>query len=138
MSDCVFCKIIKKEIPSYPVFENDTVLAFLDIFGATDGHVLVIHKRHEEKIIGYTESELGSIFGAVAEVSVALEKAFETTILSIGINHGEPEGVPHAHVHIMPRFLRDGGGIIQSLPSQKLQNKDFGKVASMITSKLRK
>lgn len=138
MNDCIFCKILAHEVPSYVIYENDHILAFLDIFGATDGHVLVIHKRHEEKIFGYSAAELGELFGAVSRVSEALERAFETTILSIGINHGEPDGVPHAHVHIMPRFRGDGGGIIQSLPGKKLQNKDFGKVASMISSKLRK
>jgi histidine triad (HIT) family protein len=137
MNDCIFCKILNKEVPSYPVFENEHVLAFLDIFGATNGHVLVIHKRHEEKITRYTETELGAIFGAVAEVSGALERAFETTILSIGINHGEPEGVPHMHVHIMPRFRGDGGGIIQSLPGKKLENKDFGEVAKKIIGNLK-
>ncbi len=136
MNDCIFCKILAHEVPSYPVYEDSDILAFLDIFGATDGHVLVIHKRHEEKITGYTKAELGGLFGAVAAVSGALERAFETTILSIGINHGEPEGVPHLHVHIMPRFRGDGGGIIQTLPGKKLQEKDFGKIASMITSKL--
>ena len=137
MIDCIFCKILNKEVPSYPVFENEHVLAFLDIFGATDGHVLVIHKRHEEKITGYTDGELGMVFGAVARVSAAVEKAFETTILSIGINHGEPEGVPHLHVHVMPRFQGDGGGIIQTLPGKKLENKDFGEVAKKIIGNLK-
>lgn len=134
--DCIFCKIVAGEMPSYTVYEDAETKAFLDIFGATDGHTMVVHKRHEDKITGYTAPELGSLFSAVAKVSGAVERAFDTSILSIGINHGEPEGVHHAHVHIMPRFRGDGGGIIQTLPGKKLQNKDFGKIATMITSKL--
>ena len=136
MNDCIFCKILAKEMPAHVVYEDEHVLAFLDIFGATDGHVLVIHKRHEDKITGYDTSELGVLFSGVAKVSVAVERAFGTTILTIGINHGEPEGVHHAHIHVMPRFSGDGGGIIQTLPGKKLQEKNFGKIAQMITSKL--
>lgn len=136
MNDCIFCKILAKEMPAHVIYEDEHVLAFLDIFGATDGHVLVIHKRHEDKITGYDTSELGVLFSAVAKVSGAVERAFGTTILTIGINHGEPEGVHHAHIHVMPRFSGDGGGIIQSLPGKKLQEKNFGKIAQMITSKL--
>ena len=136
MNDCIFCKILAKEMPAHVVYEDEHVLAFLDIFGATDGHVLVIHKRHEDKITGYDTSELGVLFSGVAKVSGAVERAFGTTILTIGINHGEPEGVHHAHIHVMPRFSGDGGGIIQTLPGKKLQEKNFGKIAQMITSKL--
>ena len=136
MNDCIFCKILAKEMPAHVVYEDEHVLAFLDIFGASDGHVLVIHKRHEDKITGYDTSELGVLFSGVAKVSVAVERAFGTTILTIGINHGEPEGVHHAHIHVMPRFSGDGGGIIQTLPGKKLQEKNFGKIAQMITSKL--
>ena len=69
-------------------------------------------------------------------MSRALEKAFDTKILSIGINHGEPKGVSHMHVHIMPRFEGDGGGIIQSLPNKKLSDRDFGKIVEKIKEKI--
>jgi histidine triad (HIT) family protein len=136
MTDCIFCKIIGKEIPSYRVYEDANTLAFLDIYGATDGHTMVVHKRHEETIRGYTSVEIGEIFVTVKKLATAIEKAFDTHILSIGINHGEPEGVHHMHVHIMPRFAGDGGGIMQSLPNKKLREKDFGKIVTMIQSRL--
>ncbi|MEK7060882.1 MAG: HIT domain-containing protein [Patescibacteria group bacterium] len=134
--DCIFCKIVANEIPSYVVFGDEHTVAFLDIFGATDGHVLVIHRRHEKTILGYQDTEIKQVFVTVKKVSRALEKAFDTKILSIGINHGEPEGVSHMHVHIMPRFEGDGGGIMQSLPNKKLTEKNFGKIVKMITSYL--
>ena len=78
------------------------------------------------------------LWAGVQRVASAIEKAFNTSILSIGINHGEPQGVRHLHVHIMPRFEGDGGGIIQSLPGKKLSNKDFTAVARKIQSHIGK
>lgn len=134
--DCIFCKLIAKQIPSYIVYEDEHTVAFIDIFGATDGHVMVLHRRHEETILGYQDTEIKQVFVTVKKVSRALEKAFDTKILSIGINHGEPKGVSHMHVHIMPRFDGDGGGIIQSLPNKKLIEKDFGKIVEKIKKNL--
>ena len=134
--DCIFCKIIANEIPSYTVYEDEHTCALLDIFGATDGHTIVVHKRHEETIVGYTEQEVAEVFATVKKVATAIERAFDTKILSIGINHGEPAGVHHMHVHIMPRFEGDGGGIIQQLPKKKLAEKDFGKIVEKIKKNL--
>ncbi len=138
MSDCIFCKIIKNEIPSYTVYEDTNTRSFLDIFGATDGHTMVILKKHGETIHDYSEAELGALWKSVQKVAAGIEKTFDTGILSIGINHGEPEGVKHLHVHIMPRFANDGGGIIQSLPGKKLENKDFSGVAEQIRAQIGK
>lgn len=132
MNDCIFCKIIKGDMPSYKVYEDEHTLAFLDIFGATDGHTVVIHKRHEVKIFGYKAKEIQDIFLTVQKVTGFIEKVYITTYVSIGINHGEPSGVKHFHVHIMPRFEGDGGGIMQSLPAKKLTDKNFVNVAEKI------
>ncbi len=134
--DCIFCKIIKNEIPSYTGYEDTDTRAFLYIFGATDGHVMVIPKKHGETIHDYSASELSALWATVQKVAKAVEEAFDTKILTIGINHGEPQGVKHLHVHVMPRYEGDGGGIIQSLPGKKLSDKDFGKIALKISSKL--
>lgn len=136
MEPCIFCKLVANEIPSYTVYEDADTRAFLDIFGATDGHTMVVLKKHGETILSYTPDELKQLWTSVQKVAAAVEKAFGTKILSIGINHGEPRGVKHLHVHIMPRFEGDGGGIMQTLPNRKLSNKDFGMVARMISSKL--
>lgn len=138
MNECLFCKLAANEIPSFTVYEDEHIRAFLDIYGATDGHTMVILKKHGETILSYTPSELGMLWAGVQRVASAIEKAFNTGILSIGINHGEPQGVRHLHVHIMPRFEGDGGGIIQSLPGKKLSNKDFTAVARKIQSHIGK
>ncbi len=135
MAECIFCKINAGEIPSYTVYEDGETRAFLDISPATDGHAMVIHKRHEEKITGYTKEELGAVFITVSKVARALEEEFGTPILSIGINHGEPAGVHHMHVHLLPRFEGDRGGIMQTLPGKKPQ-KDVASVAKRIREKL--
>lgn len=138
MSECLFCKIVAREIPSHILYEDDNTQSFLDIFGATDGHVMVILKRHGATIHDYTPAELGLLWSSVQKVAAAIEKAYATTILSIGINHGEPQGVKHLHVHIMPRYDGDGGGIMQTLPGKKLENKDFSGVAEKIRSHIGK
>jgi histidine triad (HIT) family protein len=137
MNDCIFCKIVANEIPSYTVYEDSDTRAFLDIYGATDGHAMVILKKHGETIHDYSTSELGVLWASVQKVASGIEKAFRTVILSIGINHNEPKGVHHLHVHIMPRFPNDGGGIMQSLPGRKLTDKDFDAVARKIKNNIR-
>jgi histidine triad (HIT) family protein len=138
MNECIFCKIVVGSMPSYKVYENDTTLSFVDIFGATDGHVMVIHKNHGDTVLNYSGDELQEIWVTAQKVASALEKAYNTNILSIGINHGEPKGVRHLHVHIMPRYDGDGGGIIQSLPGKPLSNKDFTAVAGKISKYIKK
>jgi len=133
MTDCIFCKIIAGDIPSYTVIKDTDTRALLDIYGATDGHVMVIPNKHGETVHAFTEAELGKVFATVNKVAAAIEKAYGTQILSIGINHGEPQGVKHLHVHIMPRYEGDGGGIMQTLPGKKLTDKDFIGVAKKIT-----
>lgn len=132
MQDCIFCKLIDKKIPSYIVYEDSGTVAFLDIFPATDGHIVVIPKRHAETIQSYSKNEIADVFLTVQKISAAVEKVFDTKILSIGINHGEPAGVHHLHVHIIPRYEGDGGGIIQTLAGRKPTEKDLHKTAAKI------
>lgn len=132
MKDCIFCKIVANEIPSFTVYEDDQTKAFLDIYGATDGHVMVIPKTHSQTMVDADEKAMRAVFSAVKKVAAAVEKAYGTKILSIGINHGEPQGVKHLHVHILPRYDGDGGGIMQSLPGKSLTDKNFSAVAEKL------
>jgi len=115
MSDCLFCKIVRNEIPSYTLYEDEQTWAFLDIMPRTIGHTIVILKKHGDTILDYSPAELGVLWGTVQKVTEALKKTFKTEIFTIGINHGEVTGVHHHHVHIIPRFSDDGGGVIQSV-----------------------
>jgi len=115
MSDCTICDMISGETPSYSVYENDKTKALLDINPSVEGHTMVMHKRHGATVLDYTDDELKDIWITVKKVVRAIEETFGTNILSIGINHGEPGGIKHMHVHIIPRRIDDSGGVIQSL-----------------------
>src|SRR3989344_8458821 len=120
--DCVFCKIRDREIPGNIVFENDDALSFLELNQSVEGHVMVILKKHGESILDYNEQELGKLMAGVKVVSNKVKTAFNAGSLTIGINHLEKKGVPHLHVHIIPRFENDKGGIIQSIVSGEIKN----------------
>ena len=115
--ECLFCKIAGKKISALVVYENDNTLAFLDIHPRAPGHVLVIPKYHAGKLTNLPDSEVGPLFAAVKTVAQMLDGALTPDGLTIGINQGEASGqeVDHLHIHLLPRFLSDGGGSFQSI-----------------------
>ncbi|WP_207696095.1 HIT family protein [Enterococcus sp. DIV0212c] len=107
MSDCIFCKIINQEIPSYKVYEDDKVYAFLDITQVTKGHTLLVPKEHVTDIFEYDPALAGEVFARVPKVARALEKAFpEMQGLNIINNNKELayQSVFHSHIHLIPRY----------------------------------
>lgn len=121
--DCVFCKIVKKEIPSVNVYEDDTTLSFMELNPSAPGHVMVILKKHGKSILDYNKEELGTLMVSVQKVAAKLQKALGCDSISIGINHLERRGVPHLHVHLIPRWENDKGGVMQSLVTNPPQEK---------------
>ncbi|MBP9716803.1 MAG: HIT family protein [Candidatus Levybacteria bacterium] len=121
MKDCIFCKVINKEVPGYFILEEKEYVAFLDIFGATDGHVMVVPRKHGLSILDYSKDELSEFMEGVQNVAKKLEKNLNTDSITIGINHKEEKGVPHLHIHLIPRFKDDGGKVLQSLVSRGLK-----------------
>lgn len=117
MENCLFCKIIKKEIPSEVVYEDDRVFAFLDIHPRSPGHTMVIPKVHAEHLLELPDEEIAPLFTAVKRVQEKIEKAIKPTGYTLGINHGKVSGqeVDHLHFHIIPRWLDDGGKSIHSV-----------------------
>lgn len=110
MSDCIFCKIIEKEIPSYPVYEDDVVYAFLDITQTTKGHTLVIPKKHVTDIFDYDEQLASDVFARIPKIARAIEAAFPDMVgLNIINNNKEAayQSVFHSHVHLIPRYGKD-------------------------------
>lgn len=107
MTDCIFCKIINQEIPSYKVYEDDKVYAFLDITQVTKGHTLLVPKAHVTDIFEYEPTLAGEVFARVPKVARALEKAFpEMQGLNIINNNKELayQSVFHSHIHLIPRY----------------------------------
>lgn len=110
MSECIFCRIVKGEIPCARIYESDNVLAFLDVMPVNKGHVLVIPKGHYETLLDIPEEILKEISSAVKKVAGAVKKGVGADGLNIMMNNYPAAGqeVPHAHIHIVPRFKADG------------------------------
>lgn len=108
--DCIFCKIIKGDVPCDKVYEDKDVIAFLDIAPIIKGHTLVILKNHHETILDVPEEELCNLIAAGKKVCQAVYKATKSDGFNFSMNNYEASGqaVPHAHFHIIPRFENDG------------------------------
>lgn len=107
MIDCIFCKIINQEIPSYKVYEDDQIYAFLDITQVTKGHTLLVPKKHVTDIFDYEPALAGEVFAHLPKVARALEKTFpELQGLNIINNNKEVayQSVFHSHIHLIPRY----------------------------------
>jgi histidine triad (HIT) family protein len=97
MKDCIFCKIVKKEIPAHIVYEDDDFLAFLDIHPQSPGHVQVIPKRHYRWV--WEVPNVGQYFEVVRKIAQAQQKAFKTEFILSKIVGDEVE---HAHIWVFP------------------------------------
>ncbi len=112
MEDTVFNKILRKEIPSYKVYEDDKVYAFLDITQSTKGHTLVIPKKQQTDIFDYDETAAAELFSRIPKISRALAKAFpDMAGLNIVNNNKEVayQSVFYSHIHLIPRYGKKDG-----------------------------
>jgi histidine triad (HIT) family protein len=115
VSDCIFCKIIDGDIPAAKVYEDEHVLAFLDISQVTKGHTLVIPKVHKENIYELTPEIAENLFKVVPKIASSIKEQFEPIGLNLLNNNGEAAGqsVFHYHLHIIPRYGKgDGFGAV--------------------------
>ncbi|KAJ3366034.1 hypothetical protein AMAG_03457 [Allomyces macrogynus ATCC 38327] len=112
-ANCIFCKIIRKEIPSLKLLETEKVYAFLDIGPLSEGHALVIPKHHGEFLHDIPADSLAEILPATKQVVEALRKGTGMTDYNILQNNGKAahQFVPHVHFHIIPRRGSDGLGV---------------------------
>ncbi|WP_214802662.1 HIT family protein [Exiguobacterium sp. ERU656] len=109
--NCIFCKIAKHEVPSHKVFENDEVLAFLDLSQVTKGHTLIIPKQHADHVYDLSVEDAQSVFAVVPEISRALQKETQAAGINILSNTGKVAGqsVSHFHIHLIPRHDKHDG-----------------------------
>jgi len=137
MSECIFCKIINGEIPCYKIYEDDNILAFLDISPVNKGHALVIPKKHYETILEISEDDLCRTLLVVKKLSGAIMTAMNANGLNISINNYKAAGqlVPHLHVHIIPRFSKDG--LKFDWPAKKIKEREFKEIADKIKKVLK-
>ena len=104
MNDCIFCKIIKGDIPSKKVYEDDNVIAFMDINPQVDGHTLVVPKKH---LVDFTELEskdLDNIFNVAKKLTPMLMKAVNAEAFTSCYNYGNSQEVKHFHLHLLPNY----------------------------------
>lgn len=116
--DCIFCKIIKGEIPCYKIYEDENVLAFLDISNDIEGHTLVIPKKHYKNILDCKNEDLTHVIKVIKKIS--------NHYISLGyngvnvLNNNEKcaeQSVFHLHFHILPRKDNDGYKVFPDLKS---------------------
>ena len=114
---CIFCKIAAGEIPSEKVLENERAFAFLDIQPLARGHVLVVPKRHAERVGDMVPEDAAAVMDLVQHVARRQAKGLGAPGSTIGVNDGRAAGqeVMHVHVHVVPRQEGDGFGPIHAL-----------------------
>jgi len=103
---CVFCRIVRKQAPASIIYEDETVIAFIDIRPLNIGHTLVIPKAHYIDIFDIPENELTNVYKVSKQISFAIKKATNSDGISIIQQNGKAAGqdIFHLHVHVVPRF----------------------------------
>ena len=124
MTDCIFCKIISKEIPTKVISETDNSIAFLDAFPLTKGHTLVIPKKHYSKIQEIPQNENADLFGLVHSVISKVDSLTGATLVAIHNGKDAGQEIPHVHVHLVPRSKDDSAGAIHSMFNSTLKLSD--------------
>ena len=132
--DCIFCKIISRQIPAKILHETSHSICFLDAFPLTKGHVLVIPKNHHKKIQDMSSSENSDLFSLVHVMMSKVDSITGSTL--IAIHNGETAGqeIPHVHVHLVPRSESDSAGPIHIMfnSSLNLSNSEIEKYYNLL------
>lgn len=104
MKDCIFCKIISGEIPSMKLYEDDKVMAFLDVNPDSDGHTLIVPKKHYKDIYDIPDELLSHIYKTARSISVDISNKLHCDGISFLQNNGDVQEVKHYHLHIKPYY----------------------------------
>jgi histidine triad (HIT) family protein len=134
--DCVFCKIASGQIPSIKIYEDDVVVAFLDIGPISDGHTLVMPRQHFEQVHNCPSELLGQVWSRLPKIADAIVSATGADGYNVLCNNGLSAGqvVNHLHFHVVPR--RMGDGVFKQWPSYKYTPGKAETIAAKIKSKL--
>lgn len=130
MDNCIFCKIVKGELPSFKVWEDDKHLAFLSIAPLMPGHTLVIPKEHSDYIFDMNDVALGELLQACKPVAVKLKKGIQPKTGKIGIMVAGLQ-VPHIHVHLVPM---DEEGDLDFSKAKQSTEEELKKIQEKIVS----
>ncbi len=108
--DCIFCRIIKGEIPCFKLHDDKDTLAFMDINPVQPGHALVVPKFHSKDLIATPAEWVGKSFAAARRIAVAVDRTLKPSGINIlqANGPGAAQSVLHLHVHVIPRAMDDG------------------------------
>lgn len=117
MQDCLFCKIIHGEVPNYTVYQDENILAFLDIHPCSKGHTVIVPKKHFTNLSEMSVEDWQDVGAGLAEVVSRVQAVLNPDGINLGINNGKAAGqaVGHVHWHLIPRWQGDGGGSMHSI-----------------------
>jgi len=134
--DCLFCKMVAGQIPVTKIYEDETVLAFLDIGPISDGHTLVIPKQHFEKLHDCPAELLSRVFSRIGEIAGAVAAAMNSDGYNLLCNNGRAAGqlIEHLHFHIIPRNA--GDKLFSRWPSFQYEDGKIEEIAGMIRKNL--
>lgn len=109
MDNCLFCKIIKGEIPSFKIYEDDYTYAFLDISKDVDGHTLVVSKKHYNNILDCNDNDLLNVMKTVKTISnhYVNDCGYDGVNILSNVNAAGEQSIMHIHIHIIPRKNND-------------------------------
>ena len=105
--DCIFCKIINKEITARIVYEDDIVLAFLDNFPDSNGHTLIVPKKHYKDVLEIEDNTLNHIMSISKKLYAVLEDKLNFDGLTLIQNNGNVQEIKHFHLHLKPAYLNN-------------------------------
>ena len=133
--DCIFCKIVSKEIPTKILVETESCIGFLDAFPLAKGHALVIPKKHYEKLQDLPTNINTEVFSTVHSLISKVDTLTGATLVAVHNGKESGQEIPHVHVHLIPRSKDDSAGAVHSMFSEKpnLSESDI----EVICSKLR-
>lgn len=135
--DCIFCKIAAGQIPAQKVWENDSAIAFLDIEPVSDGHTLIVPRRHYKTLDECPEDYLAKVLSGTGKIAGAIIEATSAKGYNLLCNNGRAAGqlVDHLHFHIIPRSPEDG--ILKGWPSGEYPEGKAEKIAEKIRKNLK-
>lgn len=132
MQECVFCKIVEGKFTSYKVYEDENYLAFLDKFPRTPGHIQIIPKGHYRWV--YDVPNFGEYFEVAKKIVDGVKKALNPRLVHL-VTIGDE--VPHAHIHVVPRFEDDGHGVLIDMSKTlNLSDEEMKGIAEKVSSKI--
>lgn len=135
--NCIFCRIVQKDIPNAIIYENDKFLAFMDKYPINHGHTLIVPKQHYGNILDMPFEIVGEMYSLVPKLAKAITNVIESDGFNINQNNGKSANqiVPHVHVHIVPRYSAEK--VKGQWPTRKIAKmQELQELAQRITESL--